>query len=1570
MKTMFTRFAARSALLIAFGLLTLSAMADVEPNNSIATANPLALGTEQSGSLGDPGDNDDYYSISIPEDGSPSMTVTYAEGLSGTIYFYNPAGGLIASQALSGTTAELSTDCIGEGLIYVRLNRNSGSGEYSLEVNLSPTGIPNDAEPNNTFATIQEVFEVGEIISGHIGYTGGAQNITVDSDDWFTVNLPEDGTATLTVDFDDTFNGSIFLYSAAGGLLASQGSLSGEGNSISASCRAAGEIVVRIFRNTGCSPYEAVVTLDPASLPADAEPNNLQVDANEFYEVNENFTGRLGYQQPTGSTDVDDWIGIEVPEDGNVNLEVSFEETLFGSIFIYSKVGGLLASSTLSGTTTTITANCIQADTVYARLFRSSGCGSYSAQATADQPEFDNDIEPNGTLATAAETFLSGQEFQGHIGYFDSDIGTDVDDYFNVIMPVDGTVTFDLEFSGGGSGSFFIYSKVGGLLASGLYSEGTQSISASCVAADTVVARIFRGGGCGSYIASLSVSPIVYQNDEEPNGSLALATSIEVSQETQGHLGYSDTDTGVDTDDWYEFEIVAAPFELEVSAEFVGTVTGTLWLYTGAGGLLANTPISEGDVTLLYTITTPGTYAIRLFRGGGCGQYLIGDLCANDPEVAILEPDAIVCPGEEATFSATAGFAQYQWIRNGGVVGAESTLNTSTPGSYTVSVFDENGCVGISNAVNLSNYDVPELEISAEGPTEFCQGESVALTASSGFDSYLWSNGETTQTIDASESGTYSVTGTSSDGCETESNVITIVVSTGGECEVDCAGVPGGSATVDDCGVCDDNPLNDNETCTDCAGVVNGSSTVDECGVCDDNPNNDNETCADCEGVPNGSAQVGTPCVNDDGDEGTWVEGCLCDTGDECEEDLDEDGICDDVDDCVGEEDALGVCNGECEADEDSDGICDDVDDCVGEVDALGICNGSCEADEDQDGICDDIDDCVGELDAIGICNGDCENDSDEDGICDDEDDCIGEVDAIGVCNGGCEADVDADGICDDVDDCVGELDALGICNGSCEADEDQDGICDDIDDCVGELDAIGVCNGSCQSDEDGDGICDDAATDCENYVYYLSNTLSDGTTNIYEVELDGNEAQLALIGTSEYEVHLAYNEDNGLIYAVRKLDGSYRVFDPLTGIFGPVEILSDNLHQVVGAAFNTDGKLMLLSQSKNAVFSINIATNQVSVFDSYSPVLGGDIDFSSDGSLYLATREGFGTLYLSIPDEVGPDILVGDAPQFVTGIADTENGNFILSHSNSSTLEVRDYNGDPGAPYNLTLDGEPFETLFGDLTSGCAGVIIDECLDVGECFATSADYVEGTLSDGGSISPSRTDVNQALGQPEFVDELVFTSLGFGGSLTFEFDGAVINDEGPDLQIVEVSFGNPGCESYPEYADVSVSVDGDEFYYIGTVCKSDPLVDISNAQTDEPLTCVYYVRVENNDELSTQAGDGFDVDGIIALHNCNNTAVELVANQESLANHAQLSAYPNPSSGLSQAVFSLETSERATLEVYDMNGRLVQELFNGIAESGVEYRVDFDGLSLPNGVYMYRLTSESETIIEKFMIAK
>lgn len=84
---------------------------------------------------------------------------------------------------------------------------------------------------------------------------------------------------------------------------------------------------------------------------------------------------------------------------------------------------------------------------------------------------------------------------------------------------------------------------------------------------------------------------------------------------------------------------------------------------------------------------------------------------------------------------------------------------------------------------------------------------------------------------------------TVSDGVESSTCEQTVEVTA---CAKDCAGQVGGSAQVDQCGVCG----GDGTSCLDCAGVPNGNAKVDKCGVC-----GGNDACVDCAGEVNGSAK-------------------------------------------------------------------------------------------------------------------------------------------------------------------------------------------------------------------------------------------------------------------------------------------------------------------------------------------------------------------------------------------------------------------------------------------------------------------------------------------------------------------------------------------------------------------------------------------------------------------------------------------------------------------------------------------------------------------------------------------
>ncbi|MGO9480260.1 MAG: T9SS type A sorting domain-containing protein, partial [Candidatus Kryptoniota bacterium] len=58
-----------------------------------------------------------------------------------------------------------------------------------------------------------------------------------------------------------------------------------------------------------------------------------------------------------------------------------------------------------------------------------------------------------------------------------------------------------------------------------------------------------------------------------------------------------------------------------------------------------------------------------------------------------------------------------------------------------------------------------------------------------------------------------------------------------------------------------------------------------------------------------------------------------------------------------------------------------------------------------------------------------------------------------------------------------------------------------------------------------------------------------------------------------------------------------------------------------------------------------------------------------------------------------------------------------------------------------------------------------------------------------------------------------------------------------------------------------------------------------------------------------------------------------------------------------------------SLRVYDILGREVATLVNGIQDAGVHVAT-FDGTRLASGVYFYRLTASGKNQVKKMLLAK
>ena len=133
-----------------------------------------------------------------------------------------------------------------------------------------------------------------------------------------------------------------------------------------------------------------------------------------------------------------------------------------------------------------------------------------------------------------------------------------------------------------------------------------------------------------------------------------------------------------------------------------------------------------------------------------------------------------ICQGDSVILDASNGFASYLWS-NGATTQTITVFNSET---FSVSVAGSNGCFGSSTiSVPVTVSSNPSVTISPSGVTSFCNGDSAFLmTTSVGISTYSWTNGETTQNILVSDSGSYSVTVTDTNGCSTISTEVIVIV--------------------------------------------------------------------------------------------------------------------------------------------------------------------------------------------------------------------------------------------------------------------------------------------------------------------------------------------------------------------------------------------------------------------------------------------------------------------------------------------------------------------------------------------------------------------------------------------------------------------------------------------------------------------------------------------------------------------------------------------------------------------------------------------------------------------------
>jgi hypothetical protein len=94
------------------------------------------------------------------------------------------------------------------------------------------------------------------------------------------------------------------------------------------------------------------------------------------------------------------------------------------------------------------------------------------------------------------------------------------------------------------------------------------------------------------------------------------------------------------------------------------------------------------------------------------------------------------------------------------------------------------------------------------------------------------------------------------------------------------------------------------------------------------------------------------------------------------------------------------------------------------------------------------------------------------------------------------------------------------------------------------------------------------------------------------------------------------------------------------------------------------------------------------------------------------------------------------------------------------------------------------------------------------------------------------------------------------------------------------------------------------------------------------------------------------------------------ASSQSIVKFSLEQNYPNPFNPQTVIFYSLPKASTVTLKVYDVLGREVETLVCNEKKVTGTYQVRFNGLSLPSGVYFYRLTSENYVESKKMLLIK
>jgi gliding motility-associated-like protein len=260
----------------------------------------------------------------------------------------------------------------------------------------------------------------------------------------------------------------------------------------------------------------------------------------------------------------------------------------------------------------------------------------------------------------------------------------------------------------------------------------------------------------GNYTVSLTITNTCGTFTDQQTGYIQVASSANPSITANGPLSF------------------CAGNSVTLSTGATGTYQ---WQLNGA-----NIP---GETNASIVVTQSGDYSVTVSSGACSGTSNILQVNVTPASTAVINAlsSTTICTGQSVVLESVNTANSYQWLLNNvaipGATNQQLTVNSA--GDYSLQVSSSNGCSATSTptTVTVVAATIPTVT-SLNGQTSFCQGQSLTLQTTAGLGNYQWNlnnsiiTGETNTTLVVTQTGNYTVTVNSPNGCSVSSAPLTI----------------------------------------------------------------------------------------------------------------------------------------------------------------------------------------------------------------------------------------------------------------------------------------------------------------------------------------------------------------------------------------------------------------------------------------------------------------------------------------------------------------------------------------------------------------------------------------------------------------------------------------------------------------------------------------------------------------------------------------------------------------------------------------------------------------------------